>query len=109
MACEGDASEKCGGGNRMNVYASGPVLPDGWTASGCYSDSVTARTLLNGPMPIDGDLTVEKCVSYCSAQGYSISGVEFSRECCEFQFFFISLALSPSLPSFLFVCVGAST
>jgi hypothetical protein len=61
MACNGNASEFCGAGNRLDLYASGsttpttkstnnaptnaPAPPNGWQPMGCYNDSVNARTL----------------------------------------------------------------
>lgn len=45
MACSGDATEACGGGNRLNLFTSGKTPPagpdhnpgpDGWALQGCY-------------------------------------------------------------------------
>lgn len=46
-----------------------------------FSDSTTARAL---QVRVDaGNTTVESCVAACQAQGFSLAGVEFGRECCE--------------------------
>ena len=45
-----------------------------------FSDSVGARAL---QVMVDaGSTTVESCVAACQAQGFSLAGVEFGRECC---------------------------
>ena len=51
-----------------------------------FSDSTSARAL--GAVVNAGDTTVESCVAACQAQGYSLAGVEFGRECCEFLLFY---------------------
>ncbi|KAI9439171.1 WSC domain-containing protein [Lactarius indigo] len=43
-----------------------------WNGLGCYK-SVRVNA---------GNTTVETCVSACQAQGFSLAGVEFGRECC---------------------------
>jgi len=64
-----------------------PVLPftdvtkRGWKYLGCMKDiQGQARTLPDHRRDFD-DLTVEKCVDYCASKGYSLAGVEYSREC----------------------------
>jgi hypothetical protein len=76
MACSGNAGETCGGPNRLNVYAAGGE----WVQLGCYTDQPYSRTLAY-TATITGDLTVEKCLSACSAAGYPYSGVEYGDEC----------------------------
>lgn len=49
----------------------------------CTSDSVNARTLEKF-MGSDGSTTVANCLATCEAQGYTIAGVEYGRECCKF-------------------------
>lgn len=55
----------------------------------CYdltitSDSVQSRTLM-GLQKVDDAMTEEMCVSFCSTAGYFYAGVEYSKECCEYQ------------------------
>lgn len=94
MACTGNATEQCGGPNRLNLFhnasvaepTSGPATnagPPGWGFLGCYTDSVTARTLTaNGASAGGGGaLTVALCTQACQAEGYILAGVEYSGEC----------------------------
>ncbi|KAH9032994.1 WSC domain-containing protein [Lactarius pseudohatsudake] len=92
--CPGNPSEVggCGGkefGQQMaSTYQkvnSTFIIPDLvpsvglWNGLGCYNDSVSARALqvrVNA-----GNTTVETCVAACQAQGFSLAGVEFGREC----------------------------
>ena len=70
MACSGDASQHCGGPDRLLVYtstSSGPVTnpaPAGFLSLGCYTDSVSARTLSRVKNVPGGSnaLTVALCV-----------------------------------------------
>ncbi|KAK4168342.1 WSC domain-containing protein, partial [Cladorrhinum sp. PSN259] len=86
MACSGDATEKCGAGNRLNVYtnpaltvptANLPTVGE-FSYKGCWTDNVGDRSL----KAVDyrtGDMTVEKCAARCA--DYDFFGVEFSNEC----------------------------
>ena len=98
MACSGNSTEYCGGPGALNVYSyqgATPVssviatstptpvssipLPTAWATMGCYTDNVGTRALsheLNIP-----SLTVEKCISGCASNGYTIAGVEYGDEC----------------------------
>jgi hypothetical protein len=101
MACNGNASETCGGPNRLDVYdynnaisalptstsstaspsASGSA-PSGWASLGCYTDNVGARTLETEIYSIPGaSMTVELCTAACLAGGFTLSGVEYASEC----------------------------
>src|ERR1700761_9187426 len=91
MACTGNASEPCGAGNRLSVFHTtqalrGPSVnpgPPGWTSLGCYSDSVGARTLLNGVATAGGGsaMTIALCTTACKQAGYSLAGAEYAGEC----------------------------
>jgi hypothetical protein len=111
MACYGNASETCGGPNRLDVYdynnaisalptsttstsstaasatATGPAL-SGWTSLGCYSDTVGDRTLETEIYSIPGaDMTVELCTAACLTAGFDLAGVEYAGECyCDTSF-----------------------
>jgi len=107
MPCNGNASEICGGPNRLTFYyynagapiASGttttgsaiatttssstaayPTLPTGWSYSGCFVDNINGRILPYG-QPDDGQVTVESCVDLCAELGYNVSGIEYSSQC----------------------------
>ncbi|KAF2258383.1 hypothetical protein CC78DRAFT_587230 [Lojkania enalia] len=111
MACAGDDEQICGGPDRLSMYQWGDgvvptssatltttpptstastatsstppsvtALPDGWSYKGCWVDNVFGR-IMSTQLPDDPDLTVELCVSRCSAQGYSVAGMQFARQC----------------------------
>ncbi|KAH9032989.1 WSC domain-containing protein [Lactarius pseudohatsudake] len=50
-----------------------------WNGLGCYNDSVSARALQERVEA--GNTTVESCVAACQAQGFTLAGLEFGREC----------------------------
>lgn len=85
MPCNGNATEACGGPNRLDVYGFGQkssITPQ-WTSLGCYSDSVQTRTLKQG-MPVIGgaaNMTQENCQDACAAGSYTLAGVEYAQEC----------------------------
>jgi hypothetical protein len=80
MPCAGDASEACGGPDRLTVYTSFSTNPGpaGWTSLGCYTDSVQARTLTVLEQVAGGTdaMTPEACTSTCAGAGYKYAGVE---------------------------------
>ncbi|KAI9439174.1 WSC domain-containing protein [Lactarius indigo] len=90
MACQGDPSEICGGPALLNLYnftgtypigASVVAAAGGWTSRGCYSDSVSSRTLELRIDALAGSLTVESCVAACQSQSFTIAGLEYAQEC----------------------------
>ncbi|MCJ1410361.1 hypothetical protein MMC19_004446 [Ptychographa xylographoides] len=93
MACAGNATEQCGGPNRMTLFnnkgataPSGPVTdpgPPGWTSLGCYAEGANGRTLTTGMATTGGTgaLTVALCTSACHAANYIYAGVEYAGEC----------------------------
>ncbi|KAM7207748.1 WSC domain containing protein [Naviculisporaceae sp. PSN 640] len=94
--CAGDASEKCGGDWRLNVYQLGPAAPVASSSSsssstptpsagvstyiseGCYTEASGMRALSDVSF-YDDALTVEKCATICSS--YTWFGLEYGREC----------------------------
>jgi len=105
MACTGEASETCGGPNRLNVYAAGP----GWVQLGCYTDQVYSRTLANIGA-YSGSLTIEKCLASCEAAGYSLAGVEYGDEChCGSSFDNGGAPAPDGSVGCSFPCAGSST
>ena len=90
MPCSGDSTQACGGPDRLSVYAQGGDAFEpcgtnpgvgGFVSTGCVADSQAQRTLPNFT-PVDGEMTVAKCVSACQAGGYSYAGTEV---CIAFQ------------------------
>ncbi|KAF8258450.1 WSC domain-containing protein [Lactarius quietus] len=88
MACEGDPTELCGGSALLDLYNFTGTYPIGasvvpssgeWNSLGCYSDSVSSRTLERS---VDaGSTTVESCVSACQSQMFTVAGLEYAQEC----------------------------
>ena len=68
--------------------AAAPAASAGWTLLGCYTDSVSARSLPYGAGVPGGPsaMTNELCQSTCLAAGYKLAGTEYSDECCEYLF-----------------------
>lgn len=67
----------------MNLFKSNQQSPTnatvpGWTYSGCYTDSTSAR-VLTGKANYDGALTIEKCATLC--KGFKIFGAEYATQC----------------------------
>ncbi|KAE8445874.1 hypothetical protein EG329_012797 [Mollisiaceae sp. DMI_Dod_QoI] len=111
MPCYGNASEICGGPNRLSVFdfnnaisalptststtsstaasatATGPAL-SGWKSLGCYTDGVGSRTLETEIYSIPGaDMTVELCTAACLSAGFDLAGLEYAGECyCDTSF-----------------------
>ena len=56
-------------------------LPLGWVYEGCYNDVYPPRRVLSLKQPYDSNLTVQACVWSCHQLGYSISGLENSKQC----------------------------
>ena len=83
QVCNGNSTEYCGGPNHVSVYKArqaSDTLPDGWSAIGCYTDDVVARTLPTRQFP-PGDMTTESCLSACKAGGFKYAGTEYADEC----------------------------
>jgi hypothetical protein len=102
--CDGNSSEYCGGGNRLDLYsgaattptggnpsttAASPTsigtgsatgLPTGWKYGGCFVDNLNGR-ILSVQQPDNAALTVESCVNTCAGAGYSVAGMEYSVQC----------------------------
>ncbi|KIP07197.1 hypothetical protein PHLGIDRAFT_513029 [Phlebiopsis gigantea 11061_1 CR5-6] len=92
MGCGANATEACGGPNRMSVYtATGNVtalpvptalnttLPGQWAYQGCLSDTqdrVFPYQIIN-----TDNNTVEACLNQCATFGYPAAGLEFGDEC----------------------------
>ncbi|KAK4172123.1 WSC domain-containing protein [Triangularia setosa] len=81
--CAGNPNEKCGAGNRVNLYTNdspsirSPAVLPGITSLGCFVDNA-ARVLPNNVIGTD-DMTAAKCAVNCA--GYDFFGTQWSREC----------------------------
>jgi hypothetical protein len=84
MHCAGNAAETCGGNLRIDIFEYA-----GWTLLGCYTDSITARTLSDYVVVPGGQgaTTIESCQAACKAAGYILAGLEYANECCKWFFF----------------------
>ncbi|KAJ7057174.1 WSC domain-containing protein, partial [Mycena amicta] len=86
MNCGGDATQTCGAGFRLSSYERKanvtvvPVLPSGWSYTGCVSEPSSGRTLSNYSF-VDGGMTIDKCVATCNSKGFHIAGAEYADEC----------------------------
>uniref|UniRef100_A0A8H7XRB3 WSC domain-containing protein n=1 Tax=Psilocybe cubensis TaxID=181762 RepID=A0A8H7XRB3_PSICU len=93
MGCAGNATQACGGPNRLSVYTSNkplvalPVpsamttnLPGNWTYKGCLRETATGKMFPNQIIWI-GNNTALACMNQCAAFGFTAAGVEFGQEC----------------------------
>lgn len=81
--CAGDASQMCGGSDKVNVMMKPQSRP-----MGCYADSVTDRTL-QYRVVIENETTLmtpDLCRNVCRSKGFVYSGVEYGSQCfCDDQ------------------------
>ena len=99
MACNGNATEYCGGPGSLNLYSHGgttpaaaapmtttvapevtPTLPTNFATLGCYADTNGTRALSHYFNTPDGKMTVETCINACSTNGFTIAGVEYGKQ-----------------------------
>ena len=83
--CSGDATQRCGAGDRLDVYENGkwkPRAPDtslpGAPYLGCFLDPGNPRALPDKVVS-RSDMTARVCQSICT--GYRYFGTEYGREC----------------------------
>lgn len=89
--CPGKATQRCGAGNRLNVYSKSTETSPSATSSatsiptspptsfqGCYTDNTAHRALYEANF-YDDEMTVEFCGTICD--GYKYFGLEYGREC----------------------------
>jgi hypothetical protein len=91
MACAGNASQICGGGFALSLYAyTGYIAPLQTTAKignysyqGCWTDNVqgSGRSLKGYSFTNTTGMTEEVCVGACLTRGYTWAGVEYGQEC----------------------------
>lgn len=84
FACPGNAEQKCGAGNRLNVYTQSvtdvATPPGTFNPQGCYSEPEQAGNgrALSDKRIDSADMTVEKCAEACA--GYTYFGLEYYHE-----------------------------
>ncbi|KAF2021810.1 copper radical oxidase [Aaosphaeria arxii CBS 175.79] len=78
--CNGNATEYCGGTNRLNLYTSRQA-PEGWNSLGCYADNVSGGRALTTQVYPGGAFTTESCLTACRTAGYRLAGTEYGGEC----------------------------
>lgn len=104
FACAGNATQKCGAGNRLSVYAiagtappkstsssvaatttskaaTATGFPTGWAAQGCWVDNANGGRILTHQQTDNAQQTLQTCVNTCAAAGYTIAGAEYADEC----------------------------
>ncbi|KAK6337179.1 hypothetical protein TWF718_009962 [Orbilia javanica] len=91
MTCAGDATQTCGGRDRINIYTfdtsvEGRDEPDvqnddiEYTSMGCYQEPESGKAL--SKVFSSGSMTHELCQYYCWSLGQAkFAGVEYGREC----------------------------
>ena len=108
MTCNGNQTEYCGGGGRLNLYQygagasatsaaasptatvinptpTGPAIVPyvgGFSFLGCYTEA-TGNRALSGQTTASNTMTLETCQAYCAA--YTYFGVEYGQEVCEVE------------------------
>jgi hypothetical protein len=99
VPCPGNATEMCGGGNRLNLYKNlnvvvpttpvgpgpapspPPAAPVGkYNPIGCYAEPAGGRALTPGAYANDS-MTAEMCGALCGPK-YQYFGMEYGREVC---------------------------
>jgi hypothetical protein len=87
VACTGDANSICGGGYRLQIYASpsAPVdvatLPAGWSLTLACAVDTSDRVFADATYAQLVDNTPQRCINHCAALGFTMGGVEYSDEC----------------------------
>lgn len=87
--CTGNSSETCGGNYALTI-AYNATLAAAQTAAanaaanyqsfGCYKDDFPTMRVLSNSSTTSAAMTPLACSQFCQAAGYSIAGVEYSRE-----------------------------
>ncbi|KAK0703912.1 WSC domain-containing protein, partial [Lasiosphaeria miniovina] len=119
--CAGDATETCGGGNRLSLYGSGTTPPaftpqshpggpvTAFSPQGCWTEGVGVRALGGAMAASDTLMTIEACASFCLNSGFLRFGTEYARECWCDNAQAASSNLTTNVPSDCsFACTGNS-
>lgn len=88
MPCNGAPGEICGGADGINIYDCTAALPapvsyNGCAPLGCYTDSVSLRTLATNTQVVGGpnNQGPDVCTAACKAAGFRYAGNEYGGEC----------------------------
>ncbi|EMD36066.1 hypothetical protein CERSUDRAFT_115979 [Gelatoporia subvermispora B] len=94
MGCGGDATEACGGPNRISLYANSttitsfpvPVvlntsLPGQWKYQGCFQEGADGARVFPYENIWTDNMTIEACLNQCAAFGFPAAGAEFAEQC----------------------------
>lgn len=113
MTCNGNATEYCGGGGRLNLYQYGTGAAASTTSSGgasptvtvvnpsptgpavvpyvgpysflgCYTEATNQRALSDKATASD-TMSLETCQAFCAQ--YTYFGVEYGKEVCYAEYF----------------------
>ena len=67
-------------GNATTQYFTDLTSTMGWSYTGCGRDNYYNR-LLTGASEATNSMTVETCVDFCLSKGFTVAGMEYSKEC----------------------------
>ncbi|TCD64794.1 hypothetical protein EIP91_003605 [Steccherinum ochraceum] len=96
MGCGGNATEACGGPNRLSVYSAQPnatvpslpvpipkntSLPSGWNYAGCIQEGEGGARVFSHEIINEANTTVDACLSRCQLYGFPAAGLEFGNQC----------------------------
>ncbi|KAL2015668.1 hypothetical protein VTK56DRAFT_5046 [Thermocarpiscus australiensis] len=91
MPCPGDATQVCGGPNRLSLYGTSteppPFTPyphEPVTAhqyEGCFTEAEGVRALSGASAFSASAMTVDGCGDYCLNSGFTWFGLEYAAEC----------------------------
>ncbi|WVQ79634.1 hypothetical protein IAT38_001734 [Cryptococcus sp. DSM 104549] len=84
VACAGDDTTVCGGGNALSLYVNPSLALDlthinGYAYQGCMME-VSGRAFTN-TSAYGSDMTIEKCTTVCADAGLPLAGIEYGSEC----------------------------
>lgn len=87
--CTGNSSETCGGNYALTIaynatlaaaQAAAVNAAANYQPFGCYKDDFPTMRVLGNSSTTSSTMTPLGCAQFCQAAGYSIAGVEYSRE-----------------------------
>ncbi|KAJ4297155.1 hypothetical protein N0V88_004073 [Collariella sp. IMI 366227] len=92
MACPGDATAKCGAGDRLSIVSNGvpkeyaPPAPQktglgDWEYQGCAVDNIDDKRTFFWELHFPGIMTPKMCLDRCGQFGYAAAGLEYGQEC----------------------------
>jgi hypothetical protein len=94
MPCGGDATQICGGPNRLSLYGTSEEPPaftpyphggEGEVTAteyvGCYTEGVGVRALSGASAVSASAMTVDGCANFCLNSGFLWFGLEYTAEC----------------------------